>query len=311
VMDPALAGKWISPMHPEIVKDHPGKCDVCGMPLVRAEELGYVTASAGDAPLVIPASAPLVTGERAVVYVQVPDTERPTFEGREVVLGPRAGDHYLVRSGLAEGEEVVTNGNFKIDSALQIQAKPSMMSPDAGAPAPGHRHGDETVEPGATRDAAPSVPGSFRRSLGPVYEAYFALHDAVFAGDAEASASRFEAVKSALAGVETGDLGSDSRAVWGEIDWGIDAGAEAGLQAAGMEPLRVAFRDISEAMIDLEKRFGHPGHADHVRIFCPMAFDNQGASWLQDAQETRNPYYGAKMPRCGAVKETFPGTHDE
>ena len=30
VYDPALAGKWISPMHPEIVKDGPGSCDVCG-----------------------------------------------------------------------------------------------------------------------------------------------------------------------------------------------------------------------------------------------------------------------------------------
>jgi membrane fusion protein, copper/silver efflux system len=30
-------------MHPEIVKDEPGACDVCGMPLVRAESLGYVT----------------------------------------------------------------------------------------------------------------------------------------------------------------------------------------------------------------------------------------------------------------------------
>jgi Cu(I)/Ag(I) efflux system membrane fusion protein len=35
-----LRGKWISPMHPQIVKDGPGTCDICGMPLVRAEELG-------------------------------------------------------------------------------------------------------------------------------------------------------------------------------------------------------------------------------------------------------------------------------
>ena len=43
VIDPDLAGKWISPMHPEIVKDQPGVCDICGMPLVRAESLGYLT----------------------------------------------------------------------------------------------------------------------------------------------------------------------------------------------------------------------------------------------------------------------------
>ena len=143
VMDEKLAGKWICPMHPEVVKDSPGACDICGMPLVRAESLGYVSVdpTKADKPLVIPASAALVTGRRAVVYVHVPGAEKPTYEGREIVLGPRAGDYYLVRGGLTEGQRVVVKGNFKIDSALQIQAKPSMMSPEGGGPAGGHEHG--------------------------------------------------------------------------------------------------------------------------------------------------------------------------
>ena len=143
VMDPELAGKWIAPMHPEIVRDEPGTCPICGMDLVRAEDYGYVASDPEATPLLIPASAPLITGERAVVYVKLPDTEQPTFEGREIVLGPRAGDHYVVRDGLAEGERVVVRGNFKLDSALQIQARPSMMSsPDRAAEGAhgGHRH---------------------------------------------------------------------------------------------------------------------------------------------------------------------------
>jgi len=130
VMEPNLAGKWICPMHPSIVKPQAGACDICGMDLVTTESLGYVVARGSEAsPLVIPDTAPLVTGKRAVVYVKKPDAQIPTFEGREVVLGPRAGRYYLVASGLQEGEQVVTNGGFKIDSALQIQAKPSMMNP--------------------------------------------------------------------------------------------------------------------------------------------------------------------------------------
>jgi Cu(I)/Ag(I) efflux system membrane fusion protein len=144
VMDPSLVGKWICPMHPGIVRDAPGSCDICGMPLETSESLGYVSASEADTakPLVIPATAPLVTGVRAVVYVELPNTERPTYEGREVLLGPRAGDYYIVRDGLSEGERVVTEGNFKIDSALQIQAKPSMMSAEEGAPP-----ADEQIRP--------------------------------------------------------------------------------------------------------------------------------------------------------------------
>ena len=48
---------------------------------------------------------------------------------------------YVVESGLSEGDLVVVSGNFKIDSALQIQAKPSMMNPEGGGSGGGHDHG--------------------------------------------------------------------------------------------------------------------------------------------------------------------------
>ncbi|MHC4755781.1 MAG: efflux RND transporter periplasmic adaptor subunit, partial [Planctomycetota bacterium] len=134
VMDPELAGKWICPMHPSVIKNEPGKCSICEMPLVRTESLGYVSADpdVSEKPLVIPVTATLMTGTRAVVYVELPEKDKPTYEGREIVLGPRAGNYYIVRSGLNEGDRVVTKGNFKIDSALQIQARPSMMTPEGG-----------------------------------------------------------------------------------------------------------------------------------------------------------------------------------
>ncbi|MBN2019052.1 MAG: efflux RND transporter periplasmic adaptor subunit [Sedimentisphaerales bacterium] len=141
VMDEDMAGKWICPMHPSVVKTEKGTCDICGMDLVTTESLGYIVAKEpNEAPLVIPASAPLITGKRAVVYVRSEGMEKPTFEGREIMLGPKAGDYYLVKEGLKEGEIVVTNGNFKIDSALQIQAKPSMMSPQGETQPMEHRH---------------------------------------------------------------------------------------------------------------------------------------------------------------------------
>jgi len=127
---PDLAGKWVCPMHPEIVKAGEGACEACGMPLVRAEESGYGAPGRGAGPpLVIPSSAPLITGRRAVVYVGT--EQEGEYEGREVVLGPRAGDFYIVREGLSEGDTVVVNGNFRIDSALQIMGRPSMMAPAA------------------------------------------------------------------------------------------------------------------------------------------------------------------------------------
>ncbi len=91
------------------------------------------------APLVIPESAPLITGKRAVVYVA--DPEKPgTYQGREVTLGPRAKDYYIVLDGLEAGEQVVVNGNFKIDSQVQILGKSSMMSIEGGHRADAHHH---------------------------------------------------------------------------------------------------------------------------------------------------------------------------
>ncbi|MCB0330437.1 MAG: efflux RND transporter periplasmic adaptor subunit, partial [Bdellovibrionales bacterium] len=137
VMDASLEGKYIGPMHPEIVQDSPGKCPICGMDLVPAEELGYLTHPEDVLePLVIPKSAPLLTGTRAVVYVKAPETSR--YELREISLGPLAGDFYIVEGGLDEGELVVSSGAFKIDADLQIRGKKSMMNPEDSIEMKGH-----------------------------------------------------------------------------------------------------------------------------------------------------------------------------
>ncbi|MFH0962910.1 MAG: efflux RND transporter periplasmic adaptor subunit [Planctomycetota bacterium] len=150
VREPDLAGKWMCPMHPEIVKDSPGACDICEMPLVDTASLGFGPPEA-PARMVpsIPITAPLLTGERAVVYVEERSDKGVSYVGREITLGPRAGDYYLVLSGLKEGERVVTRGNFKIDASLQIQAKPSMMGPGGGPPPSPHAgHAGQTPSVG-------------------------------------------------------------------------------------------------------------------------------------------------------------------
>ena len=97
-------------------------------PEMLAEGVVSTALDKGTDQLLVPKSAVLWTGERSVAYVKKPNTEKPTFEFREVVLGQRVGDQYVVKSGLEAGEEVVTNGNFKIDSAAQLAGKASMMN---------------------------------------------------------------------------------------------------------------------------------------------------------------------------------------
>lgn len=267
VRDPDLAGKWISPMHPEVVKDAPGVCDVCGMDLVPAAALGYVDAENSEAPLVVPASAVLRTGKRAVVYTRLPDDDAPVFEGREVTLGARAGDRFIVLEGLAEGEVVVSHGAFKIDSAMQIVAKPSMMNPEPDAPA-------------AIRI---ELSGDLAKQLLP---GYLALH-AALAGD------QFEPARAAVESMMelSGHQGEPGRLF------------HAMLNAKDLDGIRRPFfEQLSNAMIEAVQ--GHPSPDGVLYIMhCPMVYDDRGASWLQDEEELLNPYFGASMLYCGTTEE--------
>lgn len=302
VMDADLAGKWICPMHPSVVKTSAGTCDICGMPLVTTESLGYVSAgAAAEAPLVIPASAALTTGKRAIVYVETEGTDQPTFEGREVLLGPRAGDWYLVRGGLREGERVVTRGNFKIDSALQIQARPSMMS----AEQPGS--GEATSMPAAATAPAAGleVPAAFAAQFGRVLGAYLAVGEALARDDVAGAIAAAGQARAALKEVDMALLSGEAHEAWMESAGALDAALGELVGAADIEAARKAMATVSELMIVAAKRFGPGGGAPLVRLHCPMAFDGRGADWLQRDRAVHNPYFGSAMPLCGEVVETI------
>jgi Cu(I)/Ag(I) efflux system membrane fusion protein len=292
-----LAGKWISPMHPEIIRDAPGSCDVCGMDLVRASELGYASAEDVEPPLVVPASAVLRTGRRAVVYVRVRDEQKPTFEGVEVQLGPRAGDHFVVRSGLEEGQEVVTNGSFKIDSALQLMARPSMMSDPGSSDLPA----DETARAAEEEEQFP-VSDAVRKHMDALVSAYLALQKALAADD-------FRGAREAVAGfqevIARGPARGEGHEAWARLVERMSAPATALVGAASIQKQRESFAPLSSAMEGAVRRIGAlPSRA--VRKFvCPMAFDNKGAVWLQVDETVSNPYFGSTMLRCGEQVEVI------
>ncbi len=309
--------KWTCPMHPEILEENPGDCPLCGMPLVPTETTEYATA---EAPLLIPASAPLITGKRAVVYVQLPDTGEVLFEGREVVLGPKAGDYYLVTSGLAEGELVVTKGAFKLDSELQIQAKPSMMSPEGGQAPANHQHGQAPTdtpsesmtmppkkEAKAKTDAAEeAVSQQALEALTPLYESYFVIQKALSAEELAAAKKGYEKLGEVVSGIDMTLFSGDAHMKWMELSEEIASAARSGASATNLDEAREAFYALSQATIGLHDAFGHTGGATYYLITCPHARDNQGARWLQDVDTMYNSFLGGVMPSCPEPKVTLP-----
>lgn len=81
--------------------------------------------------LVVPASGVLQSGTRDLAFVFRGDGY---LEPREVQLGARVGDDFVVSKGLKAGEQIVTSANFLIDSESQLQAAlGSFVPPPPGA----------------------------------------------------------------------------------------------------------------------------------------------------------------------------------
>ncbi|MBI2429643.1 MAG: efflux RND transporter periplasmic adaptor subunit [Ignavibacteriales bacterium] len=89
----------------------------------------------GRKTLTVPSSAIMFTGKRTVVWVE---TQKNTFEPRDVVLGQSANSEYEIVSGLEEGEMIAVSGGFLIDSESALQ-QPGSADPHAG-------HGTEKTE---------------------------------------------------------------------------------------------------------------------------------------------------------------------
>jgi Cu(I)/Ag(I) efflux system membrane fusion protein len=68
--------------------------------------------------LAVPVGAVLPTGLHNIAFV---DKGEGKLEPRYVELGRKCGDYYEVKSGLKEGERVVSSGNFLIDAEAQVQ----------------------------------------------------------------------------------------------------------------------------------------------------------------------------------------------
>ncbi len=76
--------------------------------------------------LVIPASAVLQSGSRAIAFIDHGDGN---LEPREIQTGPQIDDSVIVLKGLQPGDHVVSSANFLVDSEAQLQAALGSFTP--------------------------------------------------------------------------------------------------------------------------------------------------------------------------------------
>jgi len=283
-----MLGKWVCPMHPTFVRNEPGECAICFMDLVPVESmLPLPRVQGAEEPLVVPESAVLFTGTRSIVYTQNSEEDGIRYTPVEVILGPRADGFYIVRNGLKEGDRVVTHGAFRIDSSMQIAAKPSMMS------------FDPEKKPKSSM---------FAMKLGKVFAAYLDAQEALADDDLVAFNTNAGLLSESVGKVSPAGLVGEDLNSWRQAKQTLsNAGPYSDFESA-----RLNFELMSKSIFALIERFGQPGETALYIAHCPMAFDFKGADWLQRTKTIDNPYFGESMLRCGEVlREIPPMNHAE
>jgi Cu(I)/Ag(I) efflux system membrane fusion protein len=237
-----------------------------------------------SAGVTVPRTAVLWSGKRSVVYVKAPSSENPGFEMREVTLGSRMGENYLIESGLQPGEEIVTNGVFAIDAAAQLSGQYSMMN----------RPQTKSIE----------VAEQFRNQITAVVDAYFQVKNALVADNLAEAQKSLGAIDQSLAKVNMGLVEGQVHDLWMGLLQGMkDARSKMGT-AKELEEARKHFSMLSFHILEMTETFGVNKDAVY-KDYCPMAFGDQGAYWLSERKDITNPYFGASMLTCGEVKQTY------
>lgn len=242
------------------------------------------TSQSAQSGLMVPKTAILWTGPRSVVYVQAGTKEAPAFEMREVELGSRVGDDYLVLSGVEEGEQVVSNGVFAIDAAAQLSGNYSMMT----------RPEVKTLD----------TPEEFKKQLTSFVQSYLSIKDALVKTNAQETQKAISPAKASLAKVDMKLLEGQAHNIWMDLLKTMQGSLDKIAQTADVEEQRKHFESLSDNLIEAVEYFGVVENTIY-RQYCPMAFRDKGAYWLSGEKEIRNPYFGDMMLTCGEVKETY------
>jgi membrane fusion protein, copper/silver efflux system len=136
----AKLGSMGEPVPVEVEGRNVWTCCAACPPKLKAQPARYLVrlepAPAGQV-LSVPESAVIDTGTRKLVYVE---SEPGIYEGREVMLGPRAGDRFPVLEGLAVGEKVAAAGAFLIDAESRLNPVVGGSTKSSDSVSKSHKH---------------------------------------------------------------------------------------------------------------------------------------------------------------------------
>lgn len=227
-----------------------------------------------------PREAILDTGERKIAFVAMGNGR---FEPRDIVTGIQTeNDHIEILQGLKPGENVVTSGQFLLDSDAKIRAAIARMMPSSSTSQPA------TSQPASSQPAT-SQPAVLSQAalndLDPANQlihAYLKIQEMLTTNDTANLHMQIQQLKTAAMKMPS------SKSLLDVIDF----------DHSNLKSTRQGFSILSNAVIKWLKN--QPKMTSSVNIYqayCPMVKKN----WLQSNKQIRNPY-APTMLECGTIK---------
>jgi RND family efflux transporter MFP subunit len=250
-----------------------------------------ILADAYHEALVVPREAVIDTGRKQLAFVALGDGK---FEPRMLKLGQAGQDGTVqVLSGLKEGEQVVTSGQFLLDSESRLR---EAIAKFGASDSPKPVAASSMPAPPPMADLHEQVPHT-----DDVVCAYLDLSKAL--GARQTSSIPLDVTRLLeSARMATEHASPDARPLARAV-----ADAADSLVGKRLDEQRIGFLALSEAVIKLTRSSKPTGRVSSKLyiLHCPMAFSEKGADWMQDSDAVANPYYPVEMKKCGSVTETL------
>lgn len=155
--------------------------------------------------------------------------------------------------------------------------------------------------------AAKSVhPEIFNLTFKAALNAYYTLTDKFISENDTAINASSQSLITAITQIKLDSLGEDSSVVITAKSYaeGIIAELNGLIGEKDLEAKRKSFQMVSEQLYDFIRTVQYDQEVVYHE-FCPMAFDNEGATWLSNSSVIRNPYLPKKMLTCGEVRDSI------
>jgi membrane fusion protein, copper/silver efflux system len=141
----------------------------------------------------------------------------------------------------------------------------------------------------------------FKSEFTELIESYLVLKDHLVESKSDEAFKTTDELRSLLEEIGKHRLDGDDHMAWMKAYDSIESHIEAISSSTDLDELRTHFHPLSEELAEAAQRFGIEGLV-YVQN-CPMAFNNEGGSWLSREERIQNPYLPDTMLGCGQIIE--------